>query len=220
MTAHRTVETDAVARRFLRPAFAAVRSATAAVLVAGILAGIATRDARAQAVNPEEPGPLLTSIVPATPGENACFGRKYDAAHLKAHPKQTITAMTFLLRVVRFDKNGDIFFTPSSGPDMRTRYQFAVSVSRRSKKGTLRAAGDCMGDGAACVVDCDGGGVSLGKLDAKAILVTLRENGIRMHGDCDGEGTWVTPGADDKSFRLDPVAAAQCASLNKNELGD
>lgn len=46
----------------------------------------------------------LDDLVPPVDGKTACFTRVYDAAHLKAHPKQKTTSMTVWLR---YDKAPD-----------------------------------------------------------------------------------------------------------------
>ena len=158
----------------------------------------------------------LNAILPAQQGNNACYVRSYDAAHLRAHPKQRITAMKFLLGVSAYDTKpadakglSDLFY-----------YTFSVSVARRGDKRLLHTSGDCLvSEEISCVVDCDGGGLSLDKLPpAGSLVVRLRNDGIRMFHDCDEEqGVLVKPGADDKVFRLDKVADKACQALEDKE---
>ena len=58
-----------------------------------------------------------------------------------------------------------------------------------------------------CVVDCDGGGITIDKLPSgEGLSISLHSGGIAFGGDCDTTtGTWVRPGADDKVFHLDPA---------------
>jgi len=200
------------------------RSIVAGMLGAACVVSVVAGAARpAAAENNAAPHGKLVELMPAVPGTRACFTRSYDAAHLRAHPKQRVSALTFLLRVVRYDAKGDLFLTPQMGPDDRTEYQFAMEVKRRGQGKALRTGGYCYGDDVAtCVVECDGGGATLKPAaEGGALTVQLMDYGIRMTGDCDDEeGTWLRPGSDDKVFRVDKAAPAACRALEKEELGE
>jgi hypothetical protein len=162
----------------------------------------------------------LIDVLPPQPGAKACYSRAYDTAHLRAHPNQRVTRVTFLLCVKAYDR-------PTADAQRfedKVYYQFALSVQRRGEKGILRTAGDCLqNEKTGCVVDCDGGGVTLEKApQADAILLRLMApDGIRMFGDCDDDhGVMVKPGTDDKVFRVDKTADAACRALETRELGD
>jgi hypothetical protein len=151
-------------------------------------------------------------------GNKACYARRYDAAHLRAHPHQRITAMTFLLYVEAYDP-----VDLKKPPEERVYYEFAMSVARRGDKKLLHTAGDCSGsDEISCVVDCDGGGVKLDKMPpADTLIVRLSQYGIRMFHDCDDEvGVLVTSGIDDKEFRVDKVSDNACRALQKLITGE
>jgi len=162
----------------------------------------------------------LVAFLPATVGAKACYTRRYDGRHLAEHPKQRVTALTFLMRVVGIDMSagGDWVLDPNGKYD-RVNYQFAMSVTRRAGK-PLAASGYCPEEGAdvSCIRECDGGGVMVEKA-ADALLIRLDEFGILM-GACDEKGTWLKAGADDKSFRVEKVAVEQCAALEKSEFGE
>ncbi|HEY1474474.1 MAG TPA: hypothetical protein VGF53_10355 [Pseudolabrys sp.] len=154
--------------------------------------------------------PLLAPQV----GNKACYARRYDAAHLRAHPHQRITAMTFLLNVEAYDP----VEVKDKPPEERVYYVFAMSVARRGDKRLLHTSGDCYGsDEIFCVVDCDGGHVTLDKMPpANTLIVRLNEDGVRMFHDCDEEeGVLVTSGADDKVFRVDKVSDNSCRALQE-----
>jgi len=166
---------------------------------------------------PETPGFVaLNTILPAQAGNMACYVRSYDAAHLRAHPQQRITAMKFLLGVSAYDpKPAD-----AKGPSDLFYYTFSMSVARRGDKRLLHTSGDCLvNDEISCVVDCDGGGLALDKLSpAGSLVIRLHKDGIRMFHDCDEEqGVLVKPGADDKVFRLDKTANNACQALDDKE---
>jgi hypothetical protein len=157
-------------------------------------------------------------ILPAEPGRKACWRRVYDAKHLAAHPRQKVTELTFFLRVSGYDVGGNYVF---KNPD-HIFYNFALSLKRRGDKRALATGGDCLGEKTAdCVVDCDGGGVSIDKLPSgDGLSISLHDGGIAFGGDCDTTtGTWVGPGADDKIFRLDKAPDEACTMLEKEWLG-
>ena len=179
------------------------------LLIAGIMlacAGVAKAEAPTNAA--------LAALVAPQPGNKACYARSYDAAHLRAHPGQRITAMTFLITVTAYDpKPAD-----AKAPQDLVYYPFAMSVARRGDKRLLHTSGDCTsGDGIRCVVDCDGGSVTLDKTPpANTLIVRLTGDGIRMFHDCDDEeGVLVNAGVDDKVFRLDKVDLKSCQALIK-----
>ena len=68
-----------------------------------------------------------------------------------------------------------------------------------------------------CHVECDGGGFALEK-SGENLLLRLLDEGIRIDG-CDEKDVRLMPGADDKAFRVEKVAEAQCRALEKTTLG-
>ena len=136
---------------------------------------------------------------------------------LRAHPKQRVTALTVMLRVVGLDEGGDWVLTPE-GKYGRITYQFALRATRRGEKKPLSTGGYCPPEGkdVLCIRECDGGGVMLEKT-GEALTIRLDAYGIRMDG-CDEEKSkWLKGGVDDKSFRVEKVAAEQCAALEQAE---
>lgn len=159
----------------------------------------------------------LAPILAPQPGNKACYSRAYDAAHLKAHPRQRITAMKFLLSVAAYDPKP----AGATQPEDLYYYTFSMSVARRGDKCLLHTSGDCNGgDTISCIVDCDGGSVALDKMPpASSLIVRLNnESGITMFHDCDGEkGVVVKAGSDDKVFRLDKTATDACRALEAED---
>jgi hypothetical protein len=162
----------------------------------------------------------LLAILAPQPGNKACYARRYDAAHLRQHPRQRITAMTFRLAVEAYDPPSE----KAERSEDKVYYTFSMTVNRRGDKRRLYTAGDCNGgDEILCAVDCDGGSVTLDKMPpADTLIVRLDDNGIVMFHDCDeGEGIPVKAGADDKVFRLSKAADNLCWDPNSEpETGD
>src|SRR5262249_13783870 len=82
-------------------------------------------------------------------------------------------------------------------------------------------SGDCLGEKTAdCVVDCDGGGVTIDKLSSDGLSISLHNGGIAFGGDCNTTtGTWLRPGADYKVFHLEPDTEEPWKTLEKKQLG-
>ena len=159
----------------------------------------------------------MEKILAPQPGRKACYHRVYEARHLREHPRQKISEMTFLLRVEGLDATGARVL---KNPD-HIVYQFALSLRRRNDERPLRTSGDCSGGMVAeCVVDCDGGGVTLeNSLQAGGLTVLLQGEGIAFGNDCDTtRGYFVGPGSDDKIFDLKPAPLTECQSLEKQRL--
>jgi len=188
-----------------------MRATAIACLFVMVLAG----PALAQAIPPGEEGELAR-FVPPQPGAHACFARAYDAAHLAAHPDQTVTEMEFRIAYFKWEPD-------ETYPDGQRNYYFQLLAKRRGEPHRLTAFGECTlleGSSAiGCGVDCDGGGVSVKRLDGGSVLVDLGEDGrIRMTEGCSDEeedGIDLASGKDDRSFRLDPLPASQCPAYEQ-----
>ena len=154
----------------------------------------------------------LGKLLPPVPDRKVCFARTYDRAHLKKHRKQKVTALLFQLRYHRHDPEKE-------HPQGQRNYYFGMSAQVKGQKKTLYASGECVpGEGGFhCGVECDGGGVSVER-DPKGNAITIRlDDRIRMTIGCDGEEDDMidlTPGGDDKIFRLHKASLSACRSLN------
>lgn len=188
----------------------------AAMTVAAMVSLHATPPATAQAIEPGNEGELA-SFIPPLAGARACFRRVYDAAHLKAHPKQAVTEMEF--RLAYYIHDPDEF-----APKGQRNYYFELQARLRGakQKMPLSAMGECRptADGKAifCGVDCDGGGVNVKRSGDGNILVDLEAVGrLRMTSDCgeDEDNAFeLTSGADDKRFLLSRLPDAECPAYD------
>jgi hypothetical protein len=158
----------------------------------------------------------VAKILPPEPGRTACFGRVYDARHLRERPRQTVTEMTLLLRVEGLNAKGE---RVAKNAD-RILYLFALAVKRRGDKAPLMTAGECSGDREAdCAVDCDGGSALVETSEGGGVILRLRGEGIGFGADCDTtRGIFVPPGADDRAFALAPAPAEACWALDRTKL--
>lgn len=173
----------------------------ARAICAALALAFAHTAARAQSVPPGGEGPLADLLAPV-PGKSICFARRYDRAHLEAHPVQKVTAMTLRLRYHRHEPDGTY-------PQGQRNYYATLSVRLRDGGKALAAELECGPRGASivCAVDCDGGGFSLARQGTGSVLVDLTRLGrLRLGEGCDGEGVELTPGRDDRRFRLDEAA--------------
>ncbi len=152
----------------------------------------------------------------------ACFGRTYDAAHLRRHPKQRVTGF-YLLRDFSPDAGSEN--EPMSKEDMLSAdgqygsILLEAYVRVRGRKGVYSNHFSCSRDDKGtmrCGIDCDGGSFSA-RPTGRSLLV--QNEGFVVVGGCgasdeESENPLViSPGADDRVFRLDPQPLAQCTAL-------
>jgi hypothetical protein len=139
----------------------------------------------------------------------ACFTRRYDAAHLKAHPRQNVTAMTLLVNSYIEESLDDRL------------YNLEIGVSFRSVKQRFQVTGGCdrPGDPSAplsCGIDCDGGLIGVKVNGSRSVLVAI-PYGARTWNPDDPDAGDAAPagsfGKDDKVFRLDRTSLGDCLPL-------
>jgi hypothetical protein len=168
---------------------------------------------------------MFAGSVP-NPKAYACFVRRYDAAHLAAHPLQKVSVMKLLIST---EKDPDF-------PNFQ--YAFRLGVNFRDRHGDFDSSGNCghaptVGDppDAAippqdrvtlpagidfqCAVDCDSGGIAVSLANAdNAAIVKLDHIRIWKGNSPDSEAAGALEGgADDKVFRLDRTNVSDCAAL-------
>jgi hypothetical protein len=188
------------------------------IFVSALAVGLTAAPALAASGNGPETA-AVTGIIEPTPGAKLCFRRVYDQAHLRGHPRQKVTELTFLLRVVGYDAQGN---DARDNPD-HIAFNFALSVRRRGDRKLMTTAGDCSGaERATCAVDCDGGAAFIEKPAAGGgLILKLEGEGIAFGNDCDTtRGVFLPPGEDDRAFLLDKAPLETCRQLEKDVLGD
>jgi hypothetical protein len=167
-------------------------SSAAALLAASCLSAAAVSDSE-------------LALFGKDPGKDkafACYVRRYDAAHLKSHPKQNVADMM-------------LFVNSFVDSDTGRQYTLGIGVHFRKKATLFQLAGGCSAasDGKNalnCGIDCDGGRIDVRVKDADSILVSIP----------DGAQTWDAGdpdpppnarfGLDDKLFRLDRTKPQDC----------
>ena len=153
----------------------------------------------------------------------ACFVRRYDAAHMAAHPQQKVTVLKLLITSELLED------------DKYLNYSFRLGVNFRNRPGDFDSSGDCghaptvrnpdndpgNGPGSAagidfdCGVDCDGGGIAVNLANSdNSLIVKLDRMRIWKSTDADdAPHRFMEGGVDDKVFRLDRVSLDECRSL-------
>ena len=149
----------------------------------------------------------------------ACFGRVYDAAHLASHPKQRVTGF-HLSREFKSDPYSE--YEPMPEAEMKDvdgengNVIVTAYVRFRDRKGVYSNGLSChKTDNGKTMsgVDCDGGSFLL-RPQGQSLL--LENNGFVVVGGCGASEDeqeneeHVSPGADDKLFRLDAKPVAAC----------
>ena len=168
--------------------------------------------------------PSVTETRPPmfTADQEACFGRVYDAAHMKAHPKQKVSSI-HVLRSLEERRQAENW-TPDARAEairsFREDGQMSVTafVNFRDKKSTFHNSLTCdkeTRDGVTCLIECDGGSFRLTRTGGNGVL--LHNNGFVLIGGCgeeveESQIRHFSPGEDDKVFRLDSRPIAACRS--------
>jgi hypothetical protein len=153
----------------------------------------------------------------------ACFGRIYDADHLRQNPKQRVTRF-HLFRDFTVDKTAES--PPLSAGEFRERDGEAGSVGLtayigfRDKPGVftnwLGCGKSSDGKGVHCGVECDGGGFRIGARDTALVV---ENEGFVVTGGCGANEDdqerrdFVKPGEADRRFVLNPLPLAQCTAI-------
>jgi len=153
------------------------------------------------------------------PKAYACFVRRYDAAHMAAHPLQKVTVLKLLITSEQLED------------DKYLNYSFRLGVNFRNRPGDFDSSGDCghaptvrnpdtdpgpaAGIDFDCGVDCDGGGIAVNLANNdNSLIVKLDRMRIWKSTDAnDAPDRFMEGGADDKVFRLDRVGLDECRAL-------
>lgn len=158
--------------------------------------------------------------------DDACFERTYTAAHLAAHPDQTVSFIRFehFPRVWGpIDAEGNVYFDREMWV---VNYRVTLRL-RRTGDQLYETSGTCRpeGDRLNCGVDCDGGSFTLHDDGTDTVLLKPSEGGFAIFS-C-GEGMelepatipadpdvagMLTPGKDDKAFRMSRVSGEDCVA--------
>lgn len=189
-----------------------MRGAVVAALVAALLLGPAMAQQRSSP---------LPSHLPLK--AEACFGKTYDAEHLRQNPKQRVTRL-HLFRDLAVDKTAED--PPLSAAESLERdgegghVGLMAYVGFRDRPGEFTNWLGCRkssdGTGAHCGVECDGGGF---KISARSAALLVENEGFVVTGGCGANEDdqerrdFVKPGEADRQFVLDPLPLAQCTAI-------
>ncbi len=149
-------------------------------------------------------------------GKDACFGRVYEQAHLKAHPNQKVQRIFFY-------RGGDPVSHPNEEPAYDSSYDSYLATTERGAKKPEWAGAWCGSGvdedgnpvGIHCAMECDRTLASL-KMDAKGRLIVenldryvyLDPSETAEAGDEEYER--LALGTDDNGFALERRPAAEC----------
>ena len=189
------------------------RVAFSVAVVVG-LAGLLNTAADAATARPEDETfqkRLFGRIVGKTP-IHVCFNRVYDADHLASHQRQKVRTMKLLVTA----RDG--------GTEAGPIYDLALGVSFRKNGIHFEASGFCgsihdqMSPGedgtvAHCGVACDGGTINVSLMDQSSVMVAIPDGASTSSAQGEGDGPRF--GTDDKLFRLDKTALADCLNLTE-----
>ena len=107
-------------------------------------------------------------------GKPFCYARSYDAAHMKAHPKQQVTGLA-VSYIPSVEDNGEQVPMWTTDAEGKTRIVYSIILTKTGAGEELGNMGTCFAETAAdtltCQMDGDGGTFSLKKqADGKVML--------------------------------------------------
>jgi hypothetical protein len=192
-----------------------MKSLAALSLIAAVALTVSTTQA-SRAGPAENSDDFVKRLMGRAPGKGktfACFNRLYDEPHLASHPKQNVRTISLL---VAFD---------SENPDS---YNLRIGVNFRNRKHFFETGGDCgnpHAEGEAggayvahCGIACDGGKIDVALKDNGSVLMTIPDGArVWRQGAEDNDTVHGAFGEDDKLFRIDRVALAQCVALGSDK---
>jgi hypothetical protein len=183
----------------------------------GAMLALAVASARAEPI-----ADLRTTFPVDSP---ACFSNVFDAAHLQAHPEQTVTAIR-LVRAYPQLRMEDEAAGPANDASKNAEQaggvmaQLIVALRDSGGKGSPKrfaAAVNCTAEAGAskmrCGIDCDGGGFFVEREAAGTLRMTIEDGrNLRIAGGCTNRRAYRGLGAEpgDRSFSLTPTPMTAC----------
>jgi hypothetical protein len=159
------------------------------------------------AVVPASAISLFDVIFAKVDGGHPCYSRSYDATHLKAHPRQTVSRIE-----IDFDPKN-----PDGVPNVAAKFELGFAFQ-------LKGSHNWYGDGAycqtksgyfACYLDADGGEFNLTPQNGALKLDVVNRGGndsktnqINVEGE--DFGGFGKPDGDDLTFVLTRATRADC----------
>jgi hypothetical protein len=215
---------------------------------AAVLVVAATRLLAATAFGADDTVASINALIPQQPGKAACFAGSFDnlpldsvhlvssaegnGPHTPVYTGHRVRALALELQYEQTPALAD----GKDYPGYDRRYDFLLSA-QLADRGPLYAAGECRwlghdfvsADGKLkiertgrelfCGIDCDGGGMTLERIEGKdALILRIEANHeLRMTPPCGDEGKSVTFAARDtaKEFALGTAKLAICRPLER-----
>ncbi|MDB5507236.1 MAG: hypothetical protein JWR75_1874 [Devosia sp.] len=153
----------------------------------------------------------LEAFVPRINDARACWATAFGQSYLAEHPRQQVTSMRFGIQFAA--EPATVEHPP--GPPL---WNFELGVTLRGSDAEHVAQGNCYTNASgtiACLVECDGGGVDVGKLANGDVSVDLTDTGFIRLLACGGDstGAMLLTSTVANSYQLQSVAPASCARI-------
>lgn len=146
-------------------------------------------------------------------GSKPCYARSYDAAHLKAHPKQTV-------RQIQVDYDAS-WRSDAGGKNTAGDFQAGISFMLKRSGEWFGQQLNCKtaGNGFDCYLDADGGAIRLTPA-GHALKLEVKDRGgpgnqIAVEGE-KGVGEFGAAGGDDRVFILPRADRKLCDAANQS----
>ena len=157
-------------------------------------------------------GGLFESVFLKADGGRPCYARMYDAAHLKAHPRQTVSAIEvgFDPKDAESDGNSPAKFVLRFGFQLKGSHKWYGDAAYCAVKGTHFY----------CYLDADGGEFNLTPHGDALRLDVINRGGIdagnnQINVEDEDFVGFGKPGGDDLSFVLPHATHAVCDASDR-----
>lgn len=138
-------------------------------------------------------------------GNSGCYTRAYDAAHLKAHPRQRVTSIAIAYRPVMQSKQRST----------AAKFEVAVGLRVKGDRELYARVGYCQpsSGGFTCSLESDGGHITLTLDGSRGLRLTTTS--IRI----EGNKRFIEVGgaaSDDSNFAMTQAPSSACATLRRS----
>jgi hypothetical protein len=149
---------------------------------------------------------IMEKLLPSVEGSKLCYSRIYDAEHLRANPRQTVSALALQLTYGKHPASEGEANAPAG-------HYFKLVAKLRKNAKVLAANGECTvrKDQVWCGAECDGGGIYLDiSGDVSTIMMKLDDR-LRMSELCEQRSApELTPATRGERFKLHKADPSSC----------
>jgi tetratricopeptide (TPR) repeat protein len=148
----------------------------------------------------------MEKLLPSVEGSKSCYSRIYDPEHLRANPRQTVSALALQLSYRKHPAS-------ERGSQAPAGHYFKLVAKLRTSGKVLTADGECTvrNDQIWCGAECDGGGIYLDMSGDISTLMMKIDDRLRMSKRCEQRSApELTPATRGERFKLHKADRSTC----------